>query len=78
MSRLALSSIVANTIFKNRQLSCPSLPLAATGCLLVAALVLAPQDAAAQTTEEFEQQIQQMKQLYEQQISALEGRIASL
>ena len=78
MSPLALSSIVANTIFKNRQLSCPGLALAATGCLLVAAFVLTPQDASAQTTEELQQQIQQMKQLYEQQISALEGRIASL
>ena len=32
----------------------------------------------AQSTQELQQQIQQMKQLYEQQISALEGRIASL
>ena len=32
----------------------------------------------AQTTQELQQQIQQMKQLYEQQIAALEGRIASL
>ena len=34
--------------------------------------------AQAQTTQELQQQIQQMKQLYEQQIAALEGRIASL
>ncbi len=34
--------------------------------------------AAAQTTADLQQQIQQMKQQYEQQISALEGRIASL
>jgi maltoporin len=34
--------------------------------------------AQAQTTQDLQQQIQQMKQLYEQQISALEGRIASL
>ena len=34
--------------------------------------------ASAQTTQELQQQIQQMKQLYEQQITALEGRIASL
>jgi maltoporin len=32
----------------------------------------------AQTTQELQQQIQQMKQLYEQQIAALVGRIASL
>jgi len=53
MIRLALSSIAANPIFKNRQLSCPGLALAAIGCLLVAAL-LNPQDASAQTTEELQ------------------------
>ena len=45
--------------------------------LLVAAAFFA-QPAQAQTTQELQQQIQQMKQLYEQQISTLEGRIASL
>ena len=34
--------------------------------------------ARAQSNEELQQQIQQMKQLYEQQISAMEGRIATL
>jgi hypothetical protein len=37
-----------------------------------------PTNTFAQTTGELQQQIQQIKQLYEQQISALEGRIASL
>ncbi len=46
--------------------------------LLAVALALPAQPAHAQTTQELQQQIQQMKQLYEQQISALEGRIASL
>ena len=46
--------------------------------LLVAAVFLFAQPAQAQTTQELQQQIQQMKQLYEQQISTLEGRIASL
>jgi maltoporin len=32
----------------------------------------------AQTTQELQQQIQQMKQIYEQQIATLEGRISSL
>ena len=65
----------AHTILKkNRQFP----RLALTGCLFVAGLLFSPEDASAQTTEELEQQIQQMKQLYEQQISALEGRIASL
>src|SRR5215472_3146919 len=32
----------------------------------------------AQTTQELQQEIQQMRQMYEQQISAFEGRIASL
>jgi maltoporin len=47
-------------------------------CTVVAGLLLPLQRASAQTTEDLQQQIQQMKQLYEQQISALEGRIASL
>ena len=46
--------------------------------LLVAASLFLASSASAQTTQELQQQIQQMKQLYEQQISALEGRIASL
>jgi maltoporin len=47
-------------------------------CTVVAGLLLPLQRASAQTTEDLQQQIQQMKQLYEQQISGLEGRIASL
>ena len=46
--------------------------------LLVAASLFLASSASAQTTQELQQQIQQMKQLYEQQIAALEGRIASL
>ena len=79
MSRhTTLSLIPTDTVFENRRLSCQSLLSIFTGCLLVAALLLPTQHASAQTTEELQQQIHQMKQLYEQQISALEGRIASL
>ncbi|HZD31283.1 MAG TPA: carbohydrate porin [Candidatus Angelobacter sp.] len=46
------------------------------GTITVVALLSLP--AQAQTTEDLQQQIQQMKQLYEQQIAALEGRITSL
>src|SRR6516164_7388159 len=78
MSRLALSSILSNAIFKNRRLSHPALFSAVAGCSLVAGLLLHTQRASAQTTAELQQQIHQLKQLYEQQISELEGRIASL
>jgi maltoporin len=79
MSRLApLSSIFANAFFRNRRLSSPKFLFVTIECLLVSGFLLLPQRASAQTTEELQQQIQQMKQLYEQQISALEGRIASL
>ena len=57
---------------RQRLQTIPSLPL------LGAALLLFAPDAQAQSTQDLQQQIQQMKQLYEQQISALEGRIASL
>jgi predicted ribosome quality control (RQC) complex YloA/Tae2 family protein len=52
-------------------------PSALTG-LFVASLLLSPPNTSAQTAGELQQQIQQIKQLYEEQISALEGRIASL
>src|SRR5271169_1736590 len=55
-----------------------SLQTAIASLLLTAALLLPPQRAQAQSTQELQQQIQQMKQLYEQQIAALEGRIVSL
>jgi maltoporin len=75
MSRVAdLSPLFAHMILKDFQFP----RLALTGCFLVACLLPSPQCASAQTTEELQRQIQQMKQLYEQQISALEGRIASL
>ena len=45
---------------------------------LLAVIIFFAAPAQAQSTQELQQQIQQMKQLYEQQISALEGRIASL
>lgn len=45
---------------------------------LAAGLLLFAHDAHAQTTQELQQRIQQMKQLYEQQISALEGHIPSI
>src|SRR5664279_545632 len=56
---------------------CGLRPAAVTG-LVLAILLLPWHSAQGQTTEELQQQIQQMKQLYEQQIAALEGRIASL
>ncbi len=46
--------------------------------LLGAAVLLFVPGAQAQSTEELQQQIQQIKKLYEQQISSLESRIASL
>ncbi|MFZ1137489.1 MAG: hypothetical protein WAN69_21260, partial [Candidatus Korobacteraceae bacterium] len=55
-----------------------SQPIWLSSLLLAMALVLPAQPAQAQSTQELQQQIQQMKQLYEQQITALEGRIASL
>jgi maltoporin len=46
---------------------------------LAAAILLCPvHRAQAQTTQELQEQIQQMKLRYEQQIAAMEGRIASL
>jgi maltoporin len=55
-----------------------SYPTLITSLLLAIALLLPAHRAQAQTTEDLQQQIQQIKQLYEQQITALEGRIASL
>ena len=59
-------------------LSRSSQPILLSSLLLAMALLLPAQHAQAQSTQELQQQIQQMKQLYEQQITALEGRIASL
>jgi maltoporin len=55
-------------------------PFAIRALALVVAVLagLFPLPAHAQTTQELQQQIHQMKQLYEQQIAALEGRIVSL
>src|SRR5215471_7552795 len=79
MNRLAsLSSISANIIFTIRRLASPSLLSAVTGCIFSVGFLLPTQAASAQTTKELQQQIQQMKQLYQQQISTLESRIASL
>jgi len=46
--------------------------------LLSGFVFLALNGMQAQTTQELQQEIQQMRQMYEQQISAFEGRIASL
>ena len=57
----------------------PRIVVRAFSIVVLTAVTLIPASSAvAQTTQELQQQIQQMKQLYEQQISALEGRIASL
>jgi hypothetical protein len=69
MSRFAnLSPPFAHTLLK-KSLQFPRSAL--TGCLFVAGLLLSPQNTSAHTTQELQQQIQQLKQLYEQQISAL-------
>lgn len=46
--------------------------------LLAAAILFLSPSAQAQTTQELQLEIQQMKHMYEQQIAALEGRITSL